>query len=232
MTRKRWFITGTDTDAGKTVVAEALLTACKDAGFLTAGLKPVAAGGIHLKDGFFNEDALMLQAAASQKDRYEDVNPYLFEQPIAPHIAAANEGREIVFSECAERCRPVIDSPADIVVVEGAGGWLVPLNDQKTVADLAGPLGCEIILVVGLKLGCLNHALLTVASIEASGLKLAGWVANHLSSNMPYSHENIATLKGKIAAPLIAEIPFLSAIDKESSAVYINIPTLLEETAS
>tara|TARA_S200000501_G_C20872240_1_gene764860 strand:+ start:10920 stop:11618 length:699 start_codon:yes stop_codon:yes gene_type:complete len=232
VTKKRWFITGTDTDAGKTVFATGLLSACTDAGFLTAALKPVAAGGIHLKDGFFNEDALMLQVAASQKDSYKDVNPYLFEQPIAPHIAAANEGRKIGFSECVERCRSIIDSPADIVVVEGAGGWLVPLNDQKTVADLAEPLGCEIILVVGLKLGCLNHALLTVASIEASGLKLAGWVANHLSSDMPYNHENIATLKEKIVAPLVAEIPFLSAIDTESSAVYIDIPTLLEETES
>ena len=125
-----------------------------------------------------------------------------------------------MFSECIEHCRPVIDSPADIVVVEGAGGWLVPLNDQKTVADLAEPLGCEIILVVGLKLGCLNHALLTVAAIQASGLKLAGWVANHLSSDMPYSHENIATLKKKIAAPLVAEIPSLQRSIQEYSRIY------------
>ena len=232
MTKKRWLITGTDTDSGKTVLATALLKACSDAGFSTAALKPVAAGGVHMEDGFFNEDALMLQAAACQKNSYEDVNPYLFKEAIAPHIAAANEGREICFSECTERCRSVIDSPADIVVVEGAGGWLVPLNDQKTVADLAEPLGCEIILVVGLKLGCLNHALLTVAAIQASGLKLVGWVANHLSSGMPYSHENIATLKKKIAAPLVAEIPFLAAIDTESTAVYIDVPTLLEETES
>lgn len=230
--QKKWFITGTDTDAGKTVVATALLTACTKGGYTTAALKPVAAGGVLTKDGFFNQDALRLQAAASQKNSYQDVNPYLYEQAIAPHLAAVNENRVIDFGQCIERCMPIINSAADVVVVEGAGGWLVPLNSEHNLADLASALGCEIILVVGLKLGCLNHALLTAAAVEASGLRLAGWVANHLSADMPFSQENIAALRQRIQAPLIAEIPFMQAIEPESLAVYINVPNLFKDKAS
>lgn len=230
--QKKWFITGTDTDAGKTVVATALLRACTAAGYTTAALKPIAAGGVLTKDGFFNQDALLLQAAASQKNSYQDVNPYLYEQAIAPHIAAVSENRDIDFGECVKRCLPIINSAADIVVVEGAGGWLVPLNSEHSLADLAAALECEIILVVGLKLGCLNHALLTVSAIEACGLRLGGWVANHLSADMPYSQENIAALQQRIQAPLIAEIPFMPAIEPESLAVYINVPILFKDKAS
>lgn len=230
--QKKWFITGTDTDAGKTVVATALLTACTKAGYTTAALKPVAAGGALTSDGFFNQDALRLQAAASQKNSYQDVNPYLYEQAIAPHLAAVNENRVIDFGQCVERCMPIINSAADVVVVEGAGGWLVPLNSEHNLADLASELECEIILVVGLKLGCLNHALLTAAAVEASGLRLAGWVANHLSADMPFSQENIAALRQRIQAPLIAEIPFMQAIEPEGLAVYINVPILFKDKAS
>lgn len=228
-TQKKWFITGTDTDVGKTVVATTLLKACIDAGYTTAALKPIAAGGLSIDGGYFNEDALLLRAAASQANSYEEVNPYLFGEAIAPHIASENEKRVIDLDQCVERCKPVMNSAVDVVLVEGAGGWLVPLNDEYTMADLASALECEIILVVGLKLGCLNHALLTVAAVEARGLKLAGWVANHLTVDMPYSQDNIATLKQRISAPLIAEIPFTQAIELESSAVYVNMPKLFKD---
>ena len=227
--QKKWFITGTDTDAGKTVFATALLRACLHNGYTTAALKPIAAGGVSTDAGFFNQDSLLLQAAASQNNSYQQVNPYLFKQAIAPHIAAKNDNREILLDQCVECCSSVMDSDADVIVVEGAGGWLVPLNSQHNMADLAGALGCEIILVVGLKLGCINHALLTVAAVERSGLRLAGWVANHLSSDMPSYQENIATLQQRITAPLIAEIPFVQPIDPESLIVYINLPLLFKD---
>ena len=212
-TPQRIFITGTDTDAGKTVVAIQLLRALASAGYSTAALKPLAAGGDNIASELRNSDAVQLQAAATEWHSYEAVNPYLFAEAIAPHIAASNEKRNIDFDDCVTRCKPLLQSDADFVVVEGAGGWLVPINDQYTMADLAKALGLQVVLVVGMKLGCINHALLTAAAIEQAGLPLLGWVANHVHENMCESKANVAALTARLHCPLLAELPYSSAIE-------------------
>ena len=209
---QRIFITGTDTDAGKTFVATHLLHALAFAGYRTAALKPLAAGIDNSASTPRNDDAVQLQAAATESHSYEAVNPYLFAEAIAPHIAANNENRIVDFDECVARCVPLLKSDADVVVIEGAGGWLVPLNEQYTMADLAVALDAQVILVVGMKLGCINHALLTVAAIEQAGLPLLGWVANHLHEDMCESQANVASLAARIKSPLLAELPFASSI--------------------
>lgn len=210
------FITGTDTDAGKTVVATALLHSLAAAGYSTGALKPIAAGADITEQGLRNDDALQLQTAATFSHDYQDVNPILFNDPIAPHIAALNEGIELSVESCVEQCQTVIQSDVDAVVVEGAGGWLVPLNDHSSMADLAIALKAEVILVVGIKLGCINHALLTVEAIENSGLKLLGWIANHLHGEIPESAANIASLRSRINSPLLGEMPYIDAIQSSS----------------
>lgn len=221
------FVTGTDTDAGKTVVATALLYSLAGAGYTTAALKPIAAGADVTEQGLRNDDALQLQAAATLAHDYQDVNPILFTDPIAPHIAALNEGVALSVESCVEQCQTVIQSDVDAVVVEGAGGWLVPLNDLSSMADLASALKAEVILVVGIKLGCINHALLTVEAIENSGLKLLGWIANHLHGEIPESAANIASLGSRINAPLLAEMPYIEAVQSSAlSAEYIDVSLL------
>ena len=210
---QRVFITGTDTDAGKTVVATQLLRALASAGYSTAALKPLAAGVDNIASALRNSDAVQLQAAATKLHSYETVNPYLFSEAIAPHIAASNEKRDIDFDECVACCLPLLESDADVVVVEGAGGWLVPVNDQYTMADLAKALDLQVVLVVGMKLGCINHALLTAAAIEQAGLPLLGWVANHLHDDMCESKANVAALTARLNCPLLAELPFSSSIE-------------------
>ncbi len=218
------FITGTDTDAGKTVVSEVLLHALANAGKTTAALKPVAAGVLTSSDRCgpgdvgYNEDALRLQRAATLKHDYAQVNPYLFEPAIAPHIAAEQVGVEIDLQDCVQCCQPVLAAGAEVVVVEGAGGWLVPLNSTHSMADLAVALESQVILVVGMRLGCINHALLTVESIARSGLPLLGWVANHLQPNMDVAAANVATLKQRIASPLLAQLPYAPGSPAETLA--------------
>ena len=212
-TPQRIFITGTDTDAGKTVVATQLLQALATAGYSTAALKPLAAGADNIASVLRNSDAVQLQAAATEVHSYERVNPYLFSEAIAPHIAASNEKREIHFDECVTRCLPVLESDADFVVVEGAGGWLVPINNQYTMADLAKALDLQVVLVVGMKLGCINHALLTAAAVEQAGLPLLGWVANHVHEDMCEATANVAALTARLSCPLLAELPYSASIE-------------------
>ena len=201
------FITGTDTDVGKTVVATALVRSLVAAGCRVGVMKPIAAGADPTPEGPRNADALALMAAANVPAPYEQVNPCCLDLPVSPHIAAAKAGIRIdiepivrIFERLAEGC--------DLVVTEGAGGWLVPLNDTETVADLAAALGLPVILVVGLRLGCLNHAQLTAHAIEARGLPLAGWIGNYLSPRFEHADENVATLEARIAAPLLDIVPF------------------------
>lgn len=198
-----WFITGTDTEIGKTLVACALLQRLAQAGMRAAGMKPVAAGAG--PDGR-NEDVEQILAAANVSAPRELVNPYLFREPLAPDIAARHEGRRIDIEHigaCFQRLR----SMADAVVVEGAGGFRVPLDDDRDGADLARRLGLPVILVVGMRLGCINHALLTQEAIAARGLTLAGWVANQIDPHVACLEENLATLRRRIRAPLLGLIP-------------------------
>ncbi len=203
-----FFVTGSDTAVGKTLVSNALLKLANEQGCRTLGLKPVAAG-CYLRDGMqVNEDAWDLMHSASLDMDYPAVNPVALREPMAPHIAARREHIRLQAEPLAEHCRQLLPL-ADFAVVEGAGGWLVPLNDNETMADLACMLNLPVILVVGLRLGCINHSLLTAAAVRASGLPLAGWVANHIDADMAVAAENVATLDERLDAPLLGEIPWL-----------------------
>ncbi|MCW8886260.1 MAG: dethiobiotin synthase, partial [Motiliproteus sp.] len=181
---KSYFVTGTDTDAGKTLVAAALLEAAKQQGARTIGLKPIAAGAIETEQGRCNDDALLLQEYSTEKLPYQQVNPVLFEEAIAPHIAADREGKRITAERLVGFCRGVMMQPKDLLIIEGAGGWRVPLNSHENLSELPKALQTPVILVVGMRLGCLNHALLTAEAIAADGLPLAGWVANAVDLEM------------------------------------------------
>ncbi|MBK8970295.1 MAG: dethiobiotin synthase [Hahellaceae bacterium] len=214
MARCQFFITGTDTEVGKTFVTSAMLAKLSGEGLRTLGLKPVAAGaesraGETNNEGRYNEDALSLMAYASVKIPYAQVNPVLLSEPIAPHIAARSEGRSLSVSRLVGFCRGTLMTPHDVAFVEGAGGWLVPLNATETLADLAQALAMPVILVVGMRLGCINHALLTVASIQRQGLRLAGWIANASGpAPMREYDANLETLVARIPAPLLGNLPW------------------------
>lgn len=219
-------MTGTDTGVGKTLVACALLRALSARGLRVAGMKPVAAGA-HLENGVLrNEDARRLMAAASVESRAELVNPYCFEPPIAPHIAARQAGVAIALDRIVRACRELARG-ADVVVVEGAGGFRVPLNDAEDMGDLAARLALPVVLVVGMRLGCLNHALLTVEAITGRGLRLAGWIANCIDPEMSCVGENIAALDQRIPAPRLAQLPFMTAPDAAAAAACMDAETLI-----
>jgi dethiobiotin synthetase len=203
------FITGTDTEVGKTEVTLGLMAALQQRGLSVLGMKPVAAGCALTADGLRNEDALRIQAQGSKPLAYSAINPYAFAPPIAPHIAAAQAGVEIQI-ERIKTAYEGLASQADWVLVEGAGGWRVPLGPGLTLADLPSALALPVVLVVGLRLGCLNHALLSAESIQASGLPLAGWVANRIDPAMSAADENLATLRERLPAPCLGVVPWLS----------------------
>ncbi len=209
-----YFVTGTDTGTGKTLVSSALLHAFAAQGRRVAGFKPVAAGCD--ADGR-NDDAKALQAASTLPLTYEQVNPYCFVPAIAPHIAATQSGGRIEMARILAAYRELA-ARADVVVVEGAGGFRVPLNGGQDSADLARELNLPLILVVGMRLGCLNHALLTAEAIAARGLVLAGWVANVLDAQMPALQDNVAELQKRIAAPLLGVIPKMAEPDARKAA--------------
>lgn len=211
--KKGYFITGTDTGVGKTRFSVALVHALRNQGKTVAVMKPVASGGTYDSGELRNEDAQLLLEACGLDIPYELVNPYVFEAPVAPHIAAREDNIEISLPYIIDAYQQ-LSAKADMVVVEGVGGWQVPLAagsekiQQYSMADLAWQLKLPVIMVVGMRLGCLNHALLTAQAIKDSKLKFYGWVANTLEDEMPRYSENIATLKTLISEPLVAEIPF------------------------
>ena len=200
------FVTGTDTGVGKTLVSCALLLHLRKRHARVVGMKPVAAGTVSGADGDDNDDVLALRAAGSMRVAPELDNPCSLALPLSPHLAARNAGRRIEVGMLAARYRELA-ALADAVVVEGAGGFHVPLNELETGADLAVALGLPVVLVVGLRLGCLNHALLTQDALCARGLTLAGWVANRIDPGMQAQDDNIATLRARLKAPLWADIP-------------------------
>ncbi|NCA27199.1 MAG: dethiobiotin synthase, partial [Methylophilaceae bacterium] len=201
--KQGFFVTGTDTDVGKTYIATALVRHFAKQGYQTVGMKPVAAGCETVSGELRNSDVTALVAASNVKALIGDVNPYAFEPAIAPHIAAEQSGVVISMAKI-KQAFDALQAQADVVVVEGAGGFRVPLNREETMADLAVQLNLPVIMVVGIRLGCINHALMTAGSIRATGLNLVGWVANRIDPNMPALEENIATLKAMIKAPCIA----------------------------
>jgi dethiobiotin synthetase len=201
-----YFVTGTDTEVGKTLVSCALLLHLRKQHARVVGMKPVAAGTTPDGD---NEDAQALRAAGSIRVARELDNPYCLPLPMSPHLAARSAGQRIEVSVLVERYHQLA-AQADAVVVEGAGGFLVPLNEHETGADLAKALGLPVVLVVGLRLGCLNHALLTQEAIQSRGLTLAGWVANRIDPQMSAQEDNIDTLRHRLHAPLWADVPRLA----------------------
>ena len=201
--KQAFFITGTDTNVGKTYVACKLIADYVAQGYKVIGMKPVAAGCELVDGAWVNEDVLKLEAASNVKAPRSLTNPYSFKEPIAPHIAAENENVNIEIKVIQQAFKQLADM-VDIVIVEGAGGFLVPLNSEQTMADLAVSLDIPIILVVGMKLGCINHSLLTVEVIQARKLTLHGWVANAIDPNMQVAAENIATLEQRIKAPKLS----------------------------
>ena len=217
------FVTGTDTDSGKTWVTLGLIEWLKAWGNTTLAMKPVASGCTWVDGRLKNSDALLLQKHASFKIGYELVNPYAFEPAIAPHIAAGQAGCEISLNVIEENYQKLLDQ-ADVVVVEGVGGWEVPLSDENSVVELVRRLGGAVILVVGLRLGCLNHAILTCQALERSGCKLLGWVANHIDPRFACVHENLETLNRKISMPLLGVVPSMDNLDAEMIALAFDDP--------
>lgn len=223
---KRYFVTGTDTEVGKTVASCALLQAAKAAGYRTAGYKPVASGSEMTAEGLRNSDALALQRNSSLQLDYATVNPYTFEEATSPHIISAQEGWPIDPLVMSAGLR-VLEHQAEWVLVEGAGGWFTPLSDSFTFADWVTQEQLPVILVVGVKLGCINHAMLTAQTVQQAGLTLAGWVANDVTPQGKRHSEYMATLTRMIPAPLLGEIPWIQENPESAlTGKYINLTSL------
>lgn len=223
--KKAFFIAGTDTNVGKTLIAAGLLVAAKHKGLTTAALKPVAAGCEKTDAGLRNSDALLLQSVITQHLHYDQINPYALEAAIAPHIAAQQEKRSLSVDRLSGFCRAVLSS-ANFTLVEGAGGWRVPLNARETLADLAKNLELPVILVVGIRLGCINHALLSFEAMVRDGVAIAGWVANCVDADMPALQENIDSLRARLPIPCLGVVPFLADTSPEQVASYFDTAAL------
>lgn len=221
---KRWFVTGTDTEIGKTTASCALLQAASAAGYRCAGYKPVASGCEVTPEGLRNEDALLLQRFSSVDLPYEMVNPLAFMEPTSPHIVSAEEQRPIAFSQLSAGLASVAQH-ADWVLTEGAGGWFTPLSADQTFADWVVQEQLPVILVVGVKLGCINHALLTAQAIQASGLTLVGWIANCVQPAGKRHAEYMATLRRLLPSPLLGAIPYLpDEAQRAQLGQYLSLP--------
>lgn len=222
-----YFIAGTDTDIGKTTVAAGLLHAAGLKGLSTLGAKPVASGCDVTPKGLRNSDALSLMAESSIKLKYEQVNPVAFEPAIAPHLAAREAGVALTVSSLLTPMRQVLAQNADFTLIEGAGGWRVPLSDQANLSDLAMALKLPVILVVGVRLGAISHALLTAEAIARDGLHLAGWVANIVDPKTARLEENLATLAERLPAPCLGRIPHLKSPAAQTVAEYLHLDLIL-----
>ncbi|MEY4641839.1 MAG: hypothetical protein RLZZ227_1833 [Pseudomonadota bacterium] len=226
--RRSFFVTGTDTDIGKTLACCAVLRAAAAAGHTTVGMKPVAAGGMQAADGLRNNDALQLQAASTLQLSYEEINPVCLPEPASPHIAAELAQRKVRVERLTGFCRGVLGLRANVTLFEGAGGWRVPINEREFMSDLAKELNLPVILVVGMRLGCLNHALLTGEAIVRDGLTIAGWIANRIDPHMEHYERNRDTLRDMFNAPLLAEIPHLGGADPAAhAAAFVRLDRLL-----
>jgi len=219
------FVTGTDTGVGKTLATSAMLYAMSALGLRVVGMKPVAAGAEQVDGEWVNEDVALLERHGNVAAPRELVNPYLFREPLAPHIAAERKGVHIAIPRIVEAYEQLSEL-ADWVLVEGVGGFKVPLDARKDTADLAEALALPVVMVVGMRLGCLNHALLTAEAIERRGLRLAGWIANRIDPDMAVFEENLATLEARLPAPCLAVLPWLDECDPVHAARLIVLPRL------
>jgi len=223
------YVTGTDTGAGKSLAAAALLAALNARGARAVGMKPVASGCEATRAGLRNADAELLIAHSSGKPAYADVNPYAFADPIAPHLAAADAGIDIELARI-RTAFATLSADANFVVVEGVGGWMAPLGPQLMQADLVRALGLPVILVVGLRLGCLNHALLSARAIRADGAALIGWIGSAVDAQMARREDNLATLQKRLDAPCLGVLPHFDAPDPTALAAHLaaNLDRLME----
>ncbi|WP_166366263.1 dethiobiotin synthase [Pseudomonas akapageensis] len=221
-----YFIAGTDTDVGKTTIASGLLHAASLNGLSTLGAKPVASGCDVTPKGLRNADALALMDESSIKLKYEEINPFAFEPAIAPHLAAREAGVVLDVQSLLGPMRDILAREADFTLIEGAGGWRVPLSNQANLSDLAMALGLPVILVVGVRLGCINHALLTAEAIAQDGLQLAGWVANIIDGKTARLEENLATLAERLPAPCLGRVPKLKVVSPEVVASHLELDLL------
>lgn len=214
------FVAGTDTGVGKTQVTLGVMRCLQGRGLKVAGMKPIASGCCQTDDGWRNADALAIKQESSISFPYCTINPYAFEPPIAPHIAAEEAGVTISMELIAKAYRQIV-AQVDWCIVEGVGGWRVPIDSQHTTADLVASLALPVVLVVSIRLGCLNHALLSVESIQHREVKLLGWVANQIDQATARAERNIATLQEWIDAPLIGIIPPASVVSADAFADHL-----------
>ena len=210
MSKLAYFVTGTDTEIGKTTVSSIIIRALAEKGLQTAAMSPVAAGAIQLEDGLHNEDVDALMKASNVQLPTPLICPYLLRTPVSPNLSAMEDGKNIDLLQITN-CYQQISQQVDAVIVEGVGGFLVPFSPSVLSADLAVQLALPVIMVVGMKLGCINHALLTAEAIHARGLKLVGWVANCIDFEMGFKEGNIATLEKWLNAPRLGTIPYLKS---------------------
>ena len=221
-----YFITGTDTDVGKTTVAAGLLFAAREAGLTTAAGKPVASGCEQTPKGLRNADALALMAECSLPLTYNEVNPVAFEPAIAPHIAAREVGVTLTVESLLPPMQAILAKQAQFTLIEGAGGWRVPLSGQDSLSGLAQVLDLPVILIVGVRLGCISHALLTAEAIARDGLQLAGWVANIIGPKTSRLEENLATLAERLPAPCLGRVPRLKSATAQAVAEHLQLDLL------
>lgn len=220
-----YFVTGTDTEVGKTFISCAILQQANQQGLTTAAYKPVAAGCELCAEGLRNEDALLLQQASSLSLSYDKINPVALAPAVAPHLAALKADVSLSLDRITSGYQHLVSKRADLTLVEGAGGWRLPLDKNYYLSDFVIEQRLGVILVVGIRLGCLNHALLTAEAINHDGLKLVGWVANQLDMSMPYRQENIDDLKSRIDAPFFGQVPQVET--PEHAAQHIDLSSLL-----
>jgi len=208
---KAYFITGTDTGVGKTWASVALMRYFQNKGKSAIGMKPVAAGCEWLDGQLKNEDALLMQQHASVDLDYNEINPFAYEEAVSPHLAA--DDRHPVQLDGIVQAFNQIKNKSDVIVVEGAGGWFAPLNHEQDIADLAVALKIPVILVVAIRLGCINHARLTFQAVQAANVECAGWIAMCVDPDMQKQAENIATIKNKLTIPLLGALPYMDVVD-------------------
>lgn len=224
---KAYFVTGTDTGVGKTTVTCALLAAAKAKGLTTLALKPVASGCDETANGLRNSDALALQTAMTVPLSYPEINPVALPAALSPHLAAAAAGRRLTLAQIAGFCRGGMMHKADLKLVEGAGGWRVPISDRELMSGLPKQLGIPVILVVGMRLGCINHAVLTVEAILKDGVRLAGWVANVVDPDMEALEGNLQTLEAMLPAPCLGVLPWSPGKSAADLATGLDLGPLL-----
>ena len=221
------FVTGTDTGVGKTLACCTLLHALAARGVAAMPMKPIAAGAVERDGRWINEDtALLLAAAGRDAAMAAAVTPILLREPMAPHIAAQREGVSMSLRGIT-RAFDALAASGDFMVVEGVGGFRVPLDDQNDTVHLARLIGLPVVMVVGLRLGCLNHALLTAQAVEAAGLELAGWIANAIDPEMAARAENVAALASRLGAPLLGELPYAPGAHARTLVGHLDCAPLL-----